>query len=358
MAEAADVPEIDRLPHAVHPRETAVLVGHDAEEAAFLGAYRSGRFPHAWILSGDEGVGKATFAYRAARFVLAHPDPASPAVQQARDLSVPADDPAARRVLARSHPGLFVVRRAWNTTSKSFRTEILAEQSRDAVRFFATTAGGEGWRVCIVDAADDFNVQSANALLKVVEEPPQRALFLIVSHMPGRLLPTIRSRCRMLRFRSLDAGEVAPAAARALGLGPDEGAVHRAAALAGGSVRQACKLMDEGTLAIVEHIRGALGRLPAIDWTDIHAVAEGLAGRANDTAFEVAAETIFGWLSEQAHAAAGQGVPAGRLAPLAEVWDKVARAIRETDAYNLDRRALVLTLFHDLSDALRQTRAA
>ena len=358
MAEASEIPEIDRLAHAPHPRETRSLVGHDAEEGAFLEAYRSGRFPHAWILSGDEGVGKATFAYRAARFVLAHPDPTAAAVQHARDLAVPEDAPAARRILARSHPGLFVVRRAWNQANKTFRTEILAEQSRDAVRFFATTAGGEGWRVCIVDAADDLNVQSANALLKVVEEPPQRALFLIVSHMPGRLLPTIRSRCRMLRFRNLEAAEVATAAAAALGTGSGDPAVHRAAALAGGSVRQACKLMDEGTLAIVEHIRGALDRLPAIDWADLHAVAEGLAGRANDTAFEVAAETIFGWLSEQTNAAAGQGAPARRLAPLAEVWDKVARAIRETDSYNLDRRALVLTLFHDLSDALRQSQAA
>jgi DNA polymerase-3 subunit delta' len=132
--------------------------------------------------------------------------------------------------------------------------------------------------------------------------------------------------------------------------------VGRAAGLSGGSVRQALKILDEGTLAIVEHVRAALGRLPAVDWTDAHAVAEGLAGRANDAAFETMVETVFAWLGEETERRAGEG--ARRLAPLAEVWDKVARLVRETDSYNLDRRALVLTLFGDLSEALRASRAA
>jgi DNA polymerase-3 subunit delta' len=356
MAKEDDVQEADRLEGVPHPRETSVLFGHSQAERAFLDAYRGGRFPHAWILGGPEGVGKATFAYRASRFLLARGDPASSAVQQATDLSIDPEHPAARKVAARGHGGLFVLRRQWNPEKKSMPTVIPVDLARKAISFFESTSAEGGWRVCIVDCAEDLNVNGANALLKVVEEPPQRSLFLIVSHMPGRLLPTIRSRCRMLAFRPLEPEEVSRALASSPAGGNDAALQRRAAELSGGSVRHAFKILDEGTLAIVEHIRAALDRLPAIDWTDLHAVAEGLTGRVNEAAFETTIETIFDWLGEQTERRAGEG--ARRLAPLAEVWDKIARQVRETDSYNLDRRALVLTLFTDLSDALRASRAA
>jgi DNA polymerase-3 subunit delta' len=209
----------------------------------------------------------------------------------------------------------------------------------------------------VVDSADELKYpEGSNALLKVLEEPPARSLFLIVSHVPGRLLPTIRSRARLMPFRPLTDDQVLQALRAVAPPGADEALMRRAAALSRGSVRQALKVLDEGTLAIVEHIRAALARLPSIDWADIHAIAEGLAGRPNEAAFETMVETVFDWLAEQARERAGEG--ARRLAPLAEVWDKVARLVRETDSYNLDRRALVLTLFTELSEALRASRAA
>ncbi len=356
MSREDDVPEVDRLDGAPHPRDARELFGHEGQEHALLDAYRSGRMPQALILGGDEGIGKATFAYRAARFLLAHPDPASSAVAQAADLSVPPDHPAARRISAQAHGGLFVLRRRWIADKKRMPTEIPIDMVRDAIGFFGTTAAEGGWRVCIIDSAEDLNRNSANALLKVLEEPPARSLFLIVSHVPGRLLPTIRSRARLMAFRPLTEEQVLLALRSAAPSGADETLMRRAAALSRGSVRQAFKVLDEGTLAIVEHIRAALARLPAIDWSDIHAIAEGLAGRPNEAAFETMVETVFDWLGEQAQERAGEG--ARRLAPLAEVWDKVARLVRETDSYNLDRRALVLTLFTELSEALRASRAA
>lgn len=355
MSEGLDLPEADRLAGAAHPRETSVLIGHEAAEETFLAAYRSGRMPHAWILGGPEGIGKATFAYRAARFVLAHPDPQDPQVQAARTLAVPADHPVARKIAAQSHGGLFILRRQPNAERKGLTTQIPVELVRRSLDFFATTAAVPGWRVCIVDSAEDLNASGANALLKTLEEPPSRSLFLIVSHLPGRLLPTIRSRARSLPLRPLSQDDIVAAAAAADGTAPRE-LVREAAALAEGSVRRALSLTDEDTLAIVRHIRAVLARLPTIDWSEAHAMAEGLAGRANDADFEVAIETIFGWLSDQARQAAGEG--AARLAPLAEVWDKVARALREAKGFNLDRRALILSLFTDLADALRASRAA
>ncbi|MCP8941115.1 DNA polymerase III subunit delta' [Alsobacter sp. SYSU M60028] len=355
MSAADDIQEVDRLPGLPHPRETTALIGQSAAETAFLDAYKSGRFPHAWILAGPEGVGKATFAYRAARFVLSHPDFRAPQVQAARDLSVPADAPSARRIVAQSHTSLFVLNRRWNPEKKRLPTEIPSDLVRKAVSFFGSTAGEGGWRVCIVDSVEDMNVTGMNSLLKVVEEPPDRSLFLIVSHLPGRLLPTIRSRCRIAPFRVLTPAEIAEAVETVAPGAFDPATVRRAAAVADGSVRGAFKLLDEDTLAIVEHIRAALERLPTLDWKDVHAIAEGLAGRANEAAYDTAIETVFAWLSERLHAQAEEG-PA-RLAPLAEVWDKIARAVRETASYNLDRRALVLTIFTDLADALRASRA-
>ena len=193
MARDEGTPEADRLDGVAHPREADALIGQDAAESAFLDAYRGGRFPHAWILGGPEGVGKATFAYRAARFVLAHPDPTSAAVARAASLAVPHDHPSAQRVRAQAHTSLFVVRRQVSADKATMPTRIPVDLVRKAVTsFFGSTAGEGGWRVCIVDHAEDLNVQGANALLKMVEEPPPRCLFLIVSHLPGRLLPHAR----------------------------------------------------------------------------------------------------------------------------------------------------------------------
>lgn len=332
-----------------------MLIGQHEAERSFLDAYRSGRMPHAWLLGGEQGIGKATLAYRAARFVLAHPDPQSAVVRTATDLTVDPDHPAARRVEAMSHRDLVVLRRAYDPEKKRVPSEISVDKVRAALHVFSGTSAEGGWRVAILDSAEDLNRNSANALLKIVEEPPERSLFLIVAHRPGAVMPTIRSRVRRLSLVPMAASDVA-AAVKATGLASDDALIARAAALSGGSVRGALKLLDEHTLAVVEHIRRMLDALPDLDRMEVHRVAEGLAGRASEADFETALETIQDWLAREAHARSGEG--AGRLAPLAEVWDKIARAVREASIYNLDRRALVLGLFTDLAEAVRGSRAA
>jgi DNA polymerase III subunit delta' len=352
----AQMEEPDRLDGVPHPRHTRRLLGHGAAETALLAAYRSGRMPHAWLLGGPEGIGKATLAYRVARFVLAYPDPGAPGVAAATDLSVPSDHPVARRIDALSHGDLVLLRRQAQVDKKSVPTEISVDVARKAAAAFASTSGEGGWRVAILDCAEDLNRNSANALLKLVEEPPPRSLFLIVSHRPGALLPTIRSRVRRLTLTPLSMAEVADATAQALGEGADLARIARAAALAGGSVRAALKLLDADTLALVEAVRQLLDTLPGHDRLALHRLAEKLAGRAQDAAFGTVIETVFDWLTAQTHAQAAQG-PA-RLAPLAQVWDKSARAVREAETYNLDRRSLVLSIFADLAEAMRGSRAA
>jgi len=197
-----------------HPRETLSLFGHREAELALLNAYRSGRIPHAWLIGGAQGIGKATLAYRMARFVLAHRDPLAPDVQAARTLAVDPSHPVARHVAAGAHGGLLTLERTLNDKGV-MRTVITVDETRETISFFGSTAAVEGWRVCIVDTVDELNANAANALLKVLEEPPRQSLFFLVSHAPARVLPTIQSRCRKLPLRPLAIEDVVQAAAAA-----------------------------------------------------------------------------------------------------------------------------------------------
>ena len=177
-----------------------------------LDAYRSGRIPHAWLIGGAAGIGKATLAYRMARFVLAHPRSPCRRCAARRDASVDPSDPVARHVAAGAHGGLLTLERTLNDKGV-LRTVITVDETRETISFFGSTAAVDGWRVCIVDTVDELNPNAANALLKILEEPPQRSLFLLVSHAPARVLPTILSRCRKLLLRPLATADVIRAAA-------------------------------------------------------------------------------------------------------------------------------------------------
>ena len=353
MAEELN-PELDRYGTSRHPRETQQLFGHDREEAQFMAAYRSGRMPHAWLLAGPEGIGKASFAYRAARFLLAHSDPASKQVQTATSLDTDPDAPHSRRISAQSHGDLYVLKREIEAGKKTIPTEIKVDQVRKAIQFFSSTSGEGGWRIAIIDAMDDLNRSGSNALLKLIEEPPPRSLFLMITSAPGRLLPTIRSRCRVLNFRPLSEADIV-AALLDQPQAVDSETAARAARYAGGSVRDALKLMDPTTLGVIDHVEAMLQRLPKIDRGELLTMVDGLTGRDKSAQYETVIDTVNLWLSTECQRRAGEG--ARRLAPLAEVWEKSARAASEADRYNLDRRPFLLTLFADLAEAVRQSHS-
>src|SRR5271156_2731253 len=210
---ATDDDDIDEVPH---PRVTTELFGHAVAEAALLAAYRSGRVPHAFLIAGPQGIGKATLAYRMARFVLAHPDPSSREVARATSFAVDAGHPVARRIAAQAQPDLLVIERTLNERGVLHK-QIQVDDIRKTVAFFGSTAGEGGWRIAIVDAVDELNRSGANALLKILEEPPKRALLLLVSHSAARVPATLRSRCRILNLRPLGEADVAAALAAATG---------------------------------------------------------------------------------------------------------------------------------------------
>lgn len=330
-----------------YPRATTVWFGHEAAERTLLDAYRGGRVPHAWLIGGPAGIGKATLAYRFARFVLAHPDPAAAAVQAADSLAVDAAHAVTRRIAAQAQGDLLVLERTVGDTGK-LRTRIVVDDVRRSVSFFGSTSGEGGWRIAIVDSVDELNKESANALLKVLEEPPARALLLLVSHAPGRVLPTLRSRCRMLPLRPLSADDVARAASAALGRNADEPDLRAAASAADGSVARALMLLEGSALALRQRVLDLLAQLPHPDKRALHALGDALGG-TEPQALAAFMDTINGWL----HARLSNGGAAANLAPVAAAWDKVNTAARAVEIYNLERKPLVFAVFGWLAEASR-----
>jgi len=200
----------DGAENELSPAANPWLIGHMRAEQRILETLRSGRMHHAWLLSGPVGIGKATLAYRFARFMLAHPDSVP---EHADSLHVDEEHPVFRMVAAGSHPDLVTCRRMPDPRTGRLRAMIGVDEARTVSRFLTHTAAEGGWRVAVIDAADDMNAAAANAILKILEEPPARCLFLLVSHSPGRLLPTIRSRCIHLPLRPLSVAQVREALA-------------------------------------------------------------------------------------------------------------------------------------------------
>jgi DNA polymerase-3 subunit delta' len=334
---------------AVHPRETTVLFGHHDAELALLNAYRSGRIPHAWLLGGAQGIGKATLAYRMARFVLAHRNPAGAEVQRAETLAVDPSDPVARHVAAGAHGGLLTLERSLNDKGV-MRNVITVDETRETISFFGSTAAVDGWRVCIVDTVDELNPNAANALLKVLEEPPQQSLFLLVSHASARVLPTILSRCRKLMLRPLATDDVIRAAAKATGIAIDDPALAEAAEAAEGSVSRALTLLGGGALKLQQQTAALLATLPRVDPRELHALGDALGG-SDRVALSAFVDSVDRWISERLRAEAGNNANLPRLARLAEVWEKINRAARDAESYNLERKPLVFSVFGLLAEA-------
>ena len=284
-----------------------------------------------------------------ARFVLAYPDAGVAAARNATSLQVDADHPVARRIAAQAQGDLLVLERTINEKTGKLRQDIQVDDVRRTVTFFGSTPGEGGWRVAIVDAVDELNSEGANALLKILEEPPRRALLLLVSHSAARVLPTIRSRCRLLALRPLNAGDLARAAAAAIGRSADDPDIAAAAALADGSVRRALTFLDGDALELRERIVALLERLPAVDPRALHALGDRLYG-VDPATLAAFVDTVNAWLS--ARLAAGPP-DAARLDRVAEVWEKVNRAARDAEEYNLERKPLVFNVFGWLAEAAR-----
>lgn len=367
------LPEADRVDGAPHPRETQKIFGQDPAQSAFLTAFNTGRLHHGWLLTGPRGVGKATLAWKIARFLLATPkdqgDSLFGAPPAPTDLGIPDEHPVARRISAGSEPGLFPVRRAYDEKKKRLKTQITVDEIRKLKNFFALSAADGGRRVAIVDSADEMNVSAANALLKVLEEPPEDAILLLISHQPSRLLPTIRSRCRELRLQNLTEDNMHAALRQAE---VDSAASAAMAELSGGSVGEAIRLSQLEGLSLYAEIVQLFQNLPQLDRQRALKLAELAAVRGAEDRFDLLLNLFDLFLVRLARAiatgklpmieaAAGEAAAFSKLAQSgggARIWAEVAQEISDRSRHgrsvNLDPAALVLDMVWKIQSTAEQ----
>src|SRR5271166_4735852 len=338
----------DQQPEAtvLYPRNTAELFGHGTAEELFVQAYRAGALHHAWLLTGEQGIGKATFAYRAARFLLSQ-EPGRPTTGTLADCR---ETPAARQIAAGAHSSLFVL-------DEAAAASIGVGEVRKLRSFLSLTSPG-GWRAMIVDPANSLTIASANALLKAVEEPPPRTVFFLISHGASTIMPTIRSRCIKLAFRPLDLSDFQRAVAAACATGdlsePDEAAMRKLFALSTGSPGRAVDLISGGLLSLAGKVERIVDGLPKMDHALVHELIQSTSGARNAEAFRRVCDLIEERIEGKAKQEAMQPGHQPRSASWAELWQTVRERRLELEALNLDKGAFLVSAFSDMERIARK----
>jgi DNA polymerase-3 subunit delta' len=347
------------------PRETTTCRGHEAIEVQIIELVRSGKLPHALIFSGIEGVGKATTAFRVARYLLKHGarqegagaslfgDPLPVILPDTMDMA--ADDPVFRQVASGGHSDLLTVERPMDEKKGKQKDHVDVDSARLVVPFLRMKAAKEGgWRVVILDDADTMNRNAQNAILKVLEEPPERTLLILIAHRLGAMIPTIRSRCRTIEFYPLAKESFADL----MGLsGTDLELLY---AFSGGSIGQALKLRQSGGLESLDSVVGFLRDYPRWDWIKLHGFAEATGGKFGENNAYESFVKVMQWIVEaMLHTKArgldlppllsGKGLESlynrYSLTEWIEVDERLKRHFNQTDFGNLDKRQGVLGVF-------------
>jgi len=338
----------DQIEGVQHPAENQRLFGHEEPLKHLYTQYHSGRMHHAWLLCGPRGIGKATLAFRFAAHVLRNPQAASAGL----DLQTSAmNDPVAARIAAGSHPNLLHLTRPWDFKTNKFKTQLTVDEVRLTVPFFGTSRGEKGWRIAIVDAADDMNRNASNALLKILEEPPDDTLFFIIAHSAASISATIRSRCQTLALKALDETVVLTVLEQSSVLDKiDEGDRALLARLANGSPRRAMVLAGNDGLDLYRRFMAACDDHANPDWPEIHALADSVCRRGREDRYRILLD-MAGEFLEGVATGTGNGQPKlSRLARWAGVWEKTRHSANLAERFNLDRKQVILNLFHAMEE--------
>ena len=369
------------------PRENSLLVGHEGAELILKSAFDSGCLAHSWLISGPKGIGKATLAYRFARYVLSGgkmeafgtrlpelfkentlPNIKSP-VPEEGSLYIAPTQLVFKRVAAGGHADFMSVGRSINEKNGKLRSEIVVNDVRSIGSFFSLTAGEGGWRIVVIDCADEMNLNAANAVLKVLEEPPPRSLLLLVSHNPGKLLGTIRSRCRKLFLQPLKR-EFVVSLIQAWQLDIDEASIDLLATISDGSPGRALALERDGGLGLFQDFMTLLETLPKLDVDVLHAFSGRFGGTGSEISFQTTSDLIRWWLvrmivvkgrgnssfptlTEKEKIFFNKFVNVVSLDRWFELWEKINHLLDKTEQINLDRKQVVLNIFLELESSVQ-----
>ncbi|MEM7069665.1 MAG: DNA polymerase III subunit delta' [Pseudomonadota bacterium] len=333
------------------PSDGHALVGHESLQAALLEQYASGKIHHAVLLSGTKGIGKVSLALRMASHVFNHPEPET-APNVVKELS--GAGTLHSKITAGSHPNLLHLTRPWNPKTKKFKTRLTVEEVRQTVHFFGTARGENGWRIAVVDALDDMNANASNALLKILEEPPERTIFFIIAHSLGSVMPTIRSRCMHMPMKPLD-GEQVLMVLDEFGVSEDLPQEDREllVQLSGGSVRTAIVLAQQDGLSLYRSFQRICANLTAPDWRTVHQLADGIVQRGKEDRYRLLLKFVDQYLHANATGQNAAYSSISSLARWAQVWEKAQKSARTAESYNLDRKQVIINLIHEMGEVAR-----
>lgn len=367
----ADISEEDQF----GPRYTDQVFGHESAERLFLEAFNSDRLHHAWLISGPKGIGKATLAWRIAKFLLSQTsDNDGPGLfgdelpSKAVTLDVAPDDTNVQRIKSGGHGGLIVAERSFNEKTGKMRADIVIDDVRKLINFYSQTSAEGGWRVAIVDAADEMNSNAANALLKILEEPPEKSIILLIAHSPGKLLPTIKSRCRAMKLQGLQEDSVkAVLAARYPDMETSE--LTAAALLASGAPGRAIEIASLDGVGLYKEMATLFAELPRLNVPAIHTFAGQLSTAKADAKYRLFIQIYLDWLQRLIRQSAsghpvqdivdGESTQMARISCLAgvdrwlDLWEKMGEMVNRADAVNLDRKQVIVSLFTSLGALTR-----
>jgi DNA polymerase III subunit delta' len=346
------------------PRENPDLLGHESAERQLRRLALAGRLPHAILLCGPRGIGKATLAFRLTRFLLAGGNSSGD-----EGLAIAPDSSVFRRVASGGHADLLTVERAYDPRRRRLRSEILVDDAREIAAFLKLTPAEEGWRIVVVDGAEEMNRNAANALLKILEEPPRRAMLLLVSHSLGRLLPTIRSRCQRLSLAPLPRELVLQLLKRHR---PELAATEAEALtqLSAGSIGRAIELAEAGGLGLYRSMLAVLQRIPRLDVATLHGFAEKLARADGEEAYRASQQLLSQFLARLVMRMVrgerssdglidGESKAMQRLAAHADPgrWaalrNRIERDFADADLLNLDRKQAIISAFFAVEELAR-----
>ena len=363
----------DQIEGYPHPKETKNLFGHEHPEQEFISCFKSGKLHHGWLITGPKGIGKATFAWRITKFLLTQPIDSLETNELFDNSDENLKKTITARVLAGSEPRLAIIRKGFDEKRKTFRSSIRVDEVRQLKKFFSLSVGDGGSRVAIIDCADDLNVNAANALLKTLEEPPKKTVFLLISHNPQSLLPTIKSRCRELRLSSLSEKDLI-SALRQINLTIPENDSEIYSLLGSGSVGNSIRLLEYDGASLYRNLLSLLDQLPNLNGFELEKFIGTFSGKKSRERLELLTELlniVIARISKAGITGHSSRDPIledekevfFKLCPnpiIATKWAELAQTqsenLKHGLAVNLDPSSLILDTFFRIEDCARTVR--